>query len=218
MKILKILKKAFRVSDFLKSSISFAQEGEDLLLADLFGDKKNGFYVDVGAYDPVRFSNTKMFYDRGWSGVNIEPNLEQIKKFYKKRPRDTNLCYAVGKKGTAKYFEFQEGALNTFSADNAQKYLQEGYALKSQYDKEIRPLSELIDAKKIDFMTIDVEGLEMEVLLTMNWDYPPEVMLIEIHGDIEDVLSSQVYHFLKNIGYSLIAKTRRTCIFTLRRR
>ena len=52
---------------------SYSQEGEDMILRRIFGDKRLGFYVDVGAHDPRRFSNTYYFYKRGWRGINIEP-------------------------------------------------------------------------------------------------------------------------------------------------
>ena len=65
------------VEDFKKkfelSLLSFSQEGEDLILNRFLGKKEKGFYVDIGAHDPKRFSNTNIFYERGWTGINIDP-------------------------------------------------------------------------------------------------------------------------------------------------
>jgi len=94
---------------------SFSQEGEDIILSRLFNDKKNGFYVDVGAHHPFRFSNTYKFYEKGWSGINIEPNPEDFHLFSKYRNRDININAGVGSNdGTLTYFMFNEPALNTF--------------------------------------------------------------------------------------------------------
>ena len=75
---------------------SFSQYNEDLLVDVLLNCKKNGFYVDVGANNPSILSNTKRFYDRGWKGINIEPNPELYKEFVLERKRDVNLNIGVG--------------------------------------------------------------------------------------------------------------------------
>ena len=74
---------------------SYSQEGEDMVLYRIFEKQKSGFYVDIGAYHPKRFSNTYFFYKRGWRGINIEPNPEAIKLFKKYRVGDINLEMGV---------------------------------------------------------------------------------------------------------------------------
>ena len=74
--------------------VSYAQNGEDVLLHRVFGGQETGFYVDVGAYHPVIGSITKAFYDRGWSGINIEPG-SVFAELAEARPRDVNLQMAV---------------------------------------------------------------------------------------------------------------------------
>jgi len=87
---------------------SYSQNSEDVLIDRLLGNKKTGFYVDVGAYDPSRLSNTKRFYKNGWTGINIEPDPRKIEKFYKLRARDLNLNVGVANKnGRLDYFEFE---------------------------------------------------------------------------------------------------------------
>ena len=70
---------------------SYSQEGEDIILARIFGKQQNGFYVDVGAHHPYRFSNTYFFYKRGWKGINIDAMPGSMKIFNKYRPRDKNI-------------------------------------------------------------------------------------------------------------------------------
>ena len=69
----------------------YSQEGEDILIERMIGKKKKGFYIDIGAHHPYRFSNTYYFYKQGWSGINIEPNVEHFRYFLKHRKRDINL-------------------------------------------------------------------------------------------------------------------------------
>src|SRR3989344_7565306 len=89
----KILKYTFYEFKYLLVKIlygSYSQFGEDMVIDNLLNNKKRGFYVDVGAYDPDRFSNTKRFYLKGWRGINIEPDVYSFNKFLEKRPEDIN--------------------------------------------------------------------------------------------------------------------------------
>lgn len=75
---------------------SYSQEGEDMILSRIFGDKKNGFYVDVGAHHPFRFSNTYLFYKRGWLGINIDAMPGSMRLFDRFRKNDINIESAIG--------------------------------------------------------------------------------------------------------------------------
>ena len=76
--------------------ISYAQNNEDVLLWRALGHVRDGFYIDVGANDPVEHSVTKAFYDAGWRGINIEPLPAHIAAFDAQRPGDVNLAVAAG--------------------------------------------------------------------------------------------------------------------------
>ena len=98
------------------SGISYSQWGEDIIIDNLLGRKKRGFYIDIGAYDPTRFSNTKRFYLRGWRGINVEPDPVRIKKFHKERPGDINLNIGIADKSRVlNFFKFDPPTLSTFS-------------------------------------------------------------------------------------------------------
>src|SRR4051812_46188600 len=81
-------------------NFSFAQNGEDILLWRCFGDQQQGFYVDVGASSPIVDSVTHLFYERGWSGLNLEPIPERAAELRRARPRDITICAAAGDRNT----------------------------------------------------------------------------------------------------------------------
>jgi len=104
---------------------SYSQEGEDMILRRLFEKQKTGFYVDVGAHHPKRFSNTFFFYKKGWRGINIDAMPNSMSLFNKIRSRDINLEIPISdKKQKLKYYMFNEAALNCFSKELAEKRIE----------------------------------------------------------------------------------------------
>lgn len=201
---------------------SYSQEGEDLILNRIFELQKNGFYIDIGAHHPFRFSNTYLFYKRGWSGINVDAMPNSMKLFDKFRARDINLEYAVGNGGgSMTYYVFNEPALNGFHDTLKDKYNSHSiYKLINKIDMDIKPLSYILDRymppnTDIDFLSIDVEGLDFDVLISNNWDrYRPKIILIESwNSNIIDISNNDIYKFLVNKNYTLYAKTMNTLIW-----
>lgn len=206
------------------SNKSYSQDGEDMILRSFYDDiggKANGFFVDIGALHPQRFSNTAYFYNLGWKGINIEPTPSAIDLFNTYRTRDINLNIGIAEEASElTFYCFDEPALNSFSKD-----LSEERANNTRYniiDKKripVYPLKDILDkhlpiGQNIDFMSIDVEGLDFQVLKSNNWDkYKPEIILAEDPINLDNLSSSKVYQFLVNKGYELFAKTSRTLIF-----
>lgn len=195
---------------------SFAQSGEDVIVDGELGRKKKGVYVDVGAFHPKLFSNTYLFYKRGWSGVCIEPRPGARADFLKVRPRDTFLEYGVGKqKDVMEYFEFGDGATNTFSPEQAEKNIKEaGRKLIRKVNVVVMPLADLLagcvaEGEQIDLMSVDVEGMDLEVLASNDWDkFRPKVLICEdLDFDFLNLKSSKVVGFMMKKGFKLIAKT-----------
>ena len=203
-------------------TLSYSQEGEDLVLKRFAGEKENGFYVDIGAHHPFRFSNTYLFYKLGWRGINVDAMPASMKAFNIARPKDINLEIPVSdKKQVLTYHIFNEPALNTFSLEEAQK--KDGlrdYKIIQKIELETLPLSEILDKylpenTEIDFLTIDVEGLDFAVLRSNNWNkYRPNLILIEsLRNSLEEMNENEIYQFLKAEGYQIFAKTINTMFF-----
>lgn len=202
---------------------SYAQEGEDRIMWRYFEYRESGFYVDVGAHHPARFSNTYLFYRKGWRGINIDAMPGCMKSFQRYRPRDINLEQAVGEAPAAlTYYRFNEPALNGFDARLSEARHQAGSTYKI-VGKEVlttRRLDSILDeflphGQSIDFMSIDVEGLDMEVLRSNDWTrYRPEIVLVEVlENQRTELATSETGHFLGSHGYAMFAKAVNTVMY-----
>ncbi len=165
--------------------ISYSQNLEDILLNRAFQSKPNGFYIDVGAHDPVELSVTKLFYDLGWRGINIEPIECSHKKFVEQRPRDINLNCAIGTTHETKKIYTLENSTEYASMDR--KVVEIASKMTGEkiegFTIETRTLSEICEQYangKIDFLKVDVEGWEKEVILSADWSkFRPTLLVIE---------------------------------------
>ena len=201
---------------------SYSQEGEDMILRRIFENCTNGFYVDVGAHHPKRFSNTYFFYQKGWMGINIEAMEGSRELFEKMRPRDINIETAVSNRlETLTYYIFNDTALNGFSNDiSSRRDADSEYHIIRKKEMQTLTLAEILDKnfpenQSIDFLSIDVEGLEIKVLLSNNWEkYRPSIILVEVlNTSIEEISNNEIYSFLKAKGYFVLSKTVNTLIF-----
>ena len=215
--------KTLKKTNFLGfATTSFSQEGEDMILSKLLEGVENGFFLDIGAHHPFRFSNTYKFYLKGWRGINIDAMPQSMDLFKKYRKEDINLEIPIAKeKKTMPFYTYNEGALNTFSEELAKE---RGEA-KKIYQLEANPLSDILDKylpsniKNIDFMSVDVEGLDLEVLESNNWEkYKPTIIVIEsltTAKDIQASLNCEVAQYLNSKNYALCSKADNTLFFKL---
>jgi FkbM family methyltransferase len=231
--IITIIKKiVFMLKNFLKRleyfigwdpwvNLSWSQEGEDMLLHRIL-KKKTGFYVDVGAHHPKRFSNTYFFYRMGWSGINIDAMPGSMKEFEKCRKRDINLELGVyHKKDILDYYFFNEPALNSFSAKHSEELslAEKNYNVKKILKIKVRPLREILayhlKGRKIDFLNVDVEGFDLNVLQSNDWSkYRPRFVLAEIlKSSLNNIEDNNVVRFMKKQGYIIYAKQMNTVFF-----
>jgi hypothetical protein len=200
---------------------SFAQLGEDGVLWWLFHDRLNGFYVDIGCHHPHRFSNTaRLHHCNGWSGLNVDIDAGAIAAFQVERPNDINLCMGVaGVAGMRDATFFHEGAVNSLVPGAAQDP-HWAALLKETRRVEVQPLSQILlqnlpTDRRIDFLNIDAEGLDFEVLNSNDWaKFQPEVVAIESHGfDLAEPRNDATYRLLTEIGYKLLAHVVVTSIY-----
>lgn len=165
--------------------VSYAQNFEDVMLWRALGQISLGFYIDVGAAWPDEDSVTKAFYDRGWRGINIEPNPSFYRRLENERPNDTNLMVAVSDHSGTLSMNFIEGTgLSTLEDSVATKHAEEGLKIQRQ-DVLLMTLSSIIEKHKpadleIQFLKVDVEGLETAVLRGNDWSrFRPWIVLVE---------------------------------------
>ena len=201
---------------------SYSQEGEDMILRRIFEKQAKGFYVDVGAHHPKRFSNTFFFYKKGWQGINIDAMPGSMKAFEKFRPKDINLEIPISrKKQILTYYAFNEPALNGFSKEISES--RDGISnCKIEFTKDIETstLEEVLDQnlptnQVIDFLSVDVEGLDFDVVKSINFEkYRPRVILVEILGStLSEIEGNEIYKYLLKEEYDLYAKAVNTVIF-----
>lgn len=198
---------------------SWSQEGEDLILSRFFGNKRNGFYIDVGAHHPLRFSNTYKFYKMGWRGINIDASPGSMDVFKKYRKRDINLEIPIGiEQKILNFYIFNEPALNSFDEiiSMERHNAHNGYKIIKTIPLQTSKLSDILEAyispeQQIDFLSLDVEGLDYEVLKSNSWDvHRPGIVLVEIlPGNY-----SKINDFMINQGYIFHAKTGNTVFYT----
>ena len=163
---------------------SYAQNFEDVMLARCFPGP-SGFYVDVGANDPDIDSVTRVFYERGWSGINIEPLASNFARLKKRRPRDLNLHLAAGDQdGTITFYEIGKWhGYSTTDSEIAAQHRRDGLKV-IEYKTPMRRLASVLDeharGKTIDFLSVDVEGAELAVLVGAELTrHRPKVILAE---------------------------------------
>lgn len=222
--LIKTLKRTFPIDKFFFHR-SYSQEGEDMIYRSCFEDRKNykGFYIDVGAHHPYRFSNTVHFYQNGWRGINIEPTPGAIKLFQLFRRRDVNLDIGIDASvGNLPFYCFNEPALNSFNQKiSDERALTTKYKITKVINVKTMPLSQVLDqhlpaGQTIDFLTIDAEGFDLEVLKSNNWNkYIPLFIMVETNINLKNLQQSEIYNYLTVRNYELVAKTSRTSFFKL---
>jgi FkbM family methyltransferase len=164
--------------------ISYAQNREDVLLARLFSHRKSGFYIDIGAHDPVKYSITKYFYDLGWHGINIEPSSDMFPRLSAARARDINLNFGLSDRdGTLTFYEATKTeGLSTFVKAEMETHCKAGFEFIERQCKvtTLTKVCEQYVRGEIDFVSIDVEGYEREVLEGCDWrKWRPCILIIE---------------------------------------
>jgi FkbM family methyltransferase len=189
---------------------SYSQHGEDILLDRFLSFASSGVYVDIGAADPIRFSNSYRFYKKGWRGVLIEPNPNRIDRLRAIRSRDTTLNLGVSTSNAElPFFIFDPPNVSTFSDRSRNINVSNGYKYVKTEMIATKSLSDIFDLDlfselgKIDFLSVDTEGFDMDVLSSNNWTkYRPKFVLVEsIEGDSRDVGRFEISRFMASAGY-----------------
>ena len=204
---LHILQNIYIKNNFFFKKKSYSMDQEDLIIKEYFKEKNKGFYVDVGCYHPLQRNNTMLLYQKGWRGINIDISYFSIKLFKFLRPDDFNLNTAVSNKegDVNMFFQKKLSQLSTIKENQAQNAFQGNILKKKISSKRLTSILNESHYKnqKIDFLNIDVEGADFEVLQSLDFNkYSPELICIEV---IEKNLeNSDVFNFLHKNRYKKI--------------
>ncbi|WP_158448986.1 FkbM family methyltransferase [Nonlabens marinus] len=201
---------------YRRYDITFSRTGDDIQLLKLVNFAQPGTYVDVGCWHPIKASNTYRFYARGWKGICIDANPLIKTTFNKYRPNDNFVNCLIGSESSVdmEYFLLEE----EFSSMNTLDYqflLDHGIQdkIKTILKLPVLSLKSVLDqhlttSDKLAFFDVDVEGYDLEVLKSNDWlKYRPKVVMVESNLNIEEDLKSEVYSFMKSVGYRYIAKS-----------
>ena len=181
-----------------KKRNSYSQWGEDQFIKDFFKNKEKGFYIDIGCFHPIMFSNTCLLFNKGWRGINIDLNQTSIDMFNIIRPNDYNFCAAISNQIEEKdlFIDHVFSPVNTIQKsfyDQSNKAI----AFKNLIKKKIvtKKFSTIIEKipslPKVNFLNIDCEGHDFNVLSSIDiGHYRPELICIETH-DV-DMLSREI--------------------------
>ena len=204
---------------------SYSQHGEDLFINEYFQNKAGGFYVDIGCFHPLKYNNTYLLYKKGWSGMNIDMNQTSIDLFNINRPKDSNICCALSneEKKVVAYIDHYFSPVNTINknySDFAEKNISfrthnKSYIETRTFDTLVR--NDKITVPKIDFLNIDAEGSDYEVLEGFNLSkYRPGFICVEMlnisfedrnkNKKTLDYLNTKGYNLIKNLGPNGIFK------------
>lgn len=169
----------------VNSNISYAQCGEDLIACWLMGGLLKGkqpSYMDIGANDPKMLSNTYLMYKNGGRGILVEPNTRMCKKLKKVRSGDKVLNYGVAeKRGKLTYYIMDKEVLNTFSEEEVERCAKFGNRVVRKKEIDVITINDIMEkCGKVDFLSIDVEGKELEILRTLDFTrFAPLAICVE---------------------------------------
>ena len=195
---------------------SWAQQGEDLIVNFLFScyiKKEKVKYLDIGANAPKWISNTYFFYQKNefGGGILVEPNPKLCEKLKQERPHDIVLNCGVGiKEESLAFYCMDANTLNSFSVKAMQDAVNAGHKLLETIDVKVIPIASIFEKYgKMDFISIDVEGLDFQILETIDYDeYAPYVICIETaeygsfakRNDMKEIVN-----FMETKGYCIYA-------------
>ncbi|CAN5455491.1 hypothetical protein BH10BAC4_BH10BAC4_06180 [soil metagenome] len=197
---------------------SFSQCGEDLIVSYVFSlrgiDKPS--YIDIGANDPYFLSNTALLYQNGCRGINIEANPQLSEKFKIYRPDDINLNIGIDdKEGELDFYMMLDHTLSTFSLNEYNSMIADGKQLAEVRKVKLTTISYVLmkyfDSKFPDFMSIDVEGMDFDILKSIDYESAfPKIICVEAaeYSPIgAGVRRSDLIDFLVSKGYYEYANT-----------
>lgn len=208
-----------------RSRESFSQSGEDMIVDFIF--KAKGIelpsYIDIGANDPMHLSNTAYFYEKGCTGINIEPNPILYKRIKNKRKKDINLNIGLGEKsGFLDFYVMDSDTMSSFSKENVEELCKKySFSVKEIVPVEVKTINEVCDVywggRYPDYISLDVEGMDWQILNSMNFQragaYVICVETVEYTDGLDGGKDKDIIEFMTDNGYIVYADTHINTIF-----
>lgn len=207
---------------------TFAQHGDDLVIINIFHNigVKRPSYIDIGAHHPLNISNTPLLYNLGCRGINVEPNPNLIEKFFELRPEDCNLNVGVaGSPGELTFYMIDDfSGRNTFDKATAENFVSSHpeFSILSEIPIQVMTVNQIVETHAggvfPDFMSIDVEGLDISVVQSMDCSKSkPKLICIEYitgddidrHEEIKAIMAGMDYFCaFKTVGNAFFVDSR----------
>ena len=193
----------------------YSQNGEDVLLNEIFKGKSDGYFVEVGCIDGRRFSNTLHFEEKGWKGLCIEAHQDFIEDLIKNRPNSTIVPCAVSAedKESVTFYSNKRGSLSTLDKTQEDLFREKykdyfhGFVPQEVEQRSLNTIFQENGVGKIDLMSLDIEGHEIEALKGLDLKkYSPTVMVVETESTKqtnEIIAMMEGYHFIMNFNGNL---------------
>tara|TARA_B110000238_G_scaffold145358_1_gene156792 strand:+ start:125 stop:841 length:717 start_codon:yes stop_codon:yes gene_type:complete len=198
----------------------YSFSGVDIVLKKIFYQQEKGFYIDVGCQNPIKNNNTYLLYKKGWEGINIDLDKDNIDLFNSARPKDSNFNKAISSdiKNVELYFYHKKSPINTIDKKTSDFQKAKVTSIKKINTDTLDNI--ILNSKyknhTFDLLSIDVEGHELDVLKGFDlYKYSPKVIVVEYldlnvskleikNLSIENVLNSEIYKYLISKNYILV--------------
>ena len=207
------------LKSFTNKKFFYSFGGIDNLIQQIFKSQKKGIYIDIGCGHPIKNSNTYLLNKHGWSGINIDLDIDNIELFKIYRPKDLNICAAISDeiKETDLFFYHSRSALNTIDKKTANYQKAKVTSVKKIKTTTLNNVLDesIYNSSNIDFLSIDVEGSELSVLKNFNFHkFKPKVIVVEYldlslnkleikNLSIQNAMNSEIYKLIISKNYTL---------------
>jgi|DEB0MinimDraft_3_1074331.scaffolds.fasta_scaffold14739_1 FkbM family methyltransferase len=199
--------------------MKYAQYGEESIILDFFGQDSKGTVVDVGAADGIRYSNSRYLIELGWFGVLVEPHptyFDKINELYKDTDSVTTINAAVySEEGEMPFYVYgrdEHAQVSTLSKEFKERVVKVHGNKFEEHPTMVRVIklsTVLQDAGKVDFLSIDCEGVDMEVIKSNDWDlYRPTLVCVE-----HSMPKSELHEFMNSVNYTFLTETQGNTFF-----
>lgn len=207
------------LKSFTNKKFFYSFGGIDNLIQQIFKSQKKGIYIDIGCGHPIKNNNTYLLNKKGWSGINIDLDIDNVELFKIYRPKDLNICAAISDeiKETDLFFYHSRSALNTIDKKTANYQKAKVTSVKKIKTTTLNNVLDesIYNSSNIDFLSIDVEGSELSVLKNFNFHkFKPKVIVVEYldlslnkleikNLSIQHAMNSEIYKLIISKNYTL---------------